>query len=106
MPSSPCWLDEAVRNLRKHGPRAMAYWRSSLLLNINWIPIELAFNQVLVFPNATARPILLSALGAQAEMLFTPNEHDFQGVIGSRVYGVRVRSPGQFRMEQRAVGRI
>ncbi len=104
--SSPYCVDEAVRNLCKLGPKATHYWRSSLCLRVEMVPIELVFDQVLVFPKAKDRPVLLSALGAQAEVLLTLDEHDFQRVIGARVYGLRVRSPGQFLMEQRAVGRI
>jgi hypothetical protein len=70
------------------------------------VPIEFAFDKVLVFPKAKDRPILLSALGAEADALLTLDEADFQGVIGAQIYGLRVRSPGQFLMEQRAAGLI
>ena len=99
-------MDEAVRTLCKSGPKSTHFWRSSLSLRLDGAPIELVFDQVLDFPKAKDRPVLLSALGAQAEVLLTLDEHDFQRVIGARVHGLRVRSPGQFLMEQRAVGRI
>ena len=99
-------MDETVRNLRKLGPKATAYWRASLSLHLILVPIELAFDKVLVFPKAKDRPILLSALGAEADTLLTLDEADFQRVIGGQVYGLRVRSPGQFLMERRAAGLI
>ena len=104
--SSPYCVDETVRNLRKLGPKATAYWRASLSLNLILVPIELAFDKVLVFPKAKDRPVLLSALGAEAYALLTLDEADFQRVIGAQIYGLRVRSPGQFLMEQRAAGLI
>lgn len=102
--SSPYCVEETDRNARKLGPGAPAYWRASLLPRLTLVPIELTFDKVLVFPRAKDRPVLLSALGAEAQLLLTLDESDFQQVIGGQVYSLRVRSPGQFLIEQRAAG--
>jgi len=70
------------------------------------VPIELTFDKVLVFPKAKDRPVLLSALGAEADVLLTLDDTDFQNVIGSQVYGLQVLSPGQFLIDQRAAARL
>ncbi|MEY4489761.1 MAG: hypothetical protein RIQ79_2269 [Verrucomicrobiota bacterium] len=103
--SSYC-VEETDRNARKLGPKATPYWRASLLPELTLVPIELAFDKVLVFPKAKDRPVLLSALGAEADVLLTLDEIDFQNVIGKQVYSLQIRSPGQFLNGQRAIGLI
>jgi predicted nucleic acid-binding protein len=97
-------VEETDRNARKLGPKAAPYWRASILPCLTLVPIELAFDKALVFPKAKDRPVLLSALGAEADALLTLDEADFQKVIGSQVYGLQVRSPGQFLIDQRDAG--
>ncbi len=102
--SSPYCVEVTDRNARKLGPRVAPYWRASLLLYLALVPIELACDKVLVFPKAKDRPVLLSALGAEADVLLTLDEADFQKVIGPQVYALQVRSPGQFLLDQREAG--
>ncbi len=104
--SSPYCVEETERNVRKLGPRAAPCWRASLLPDLALVPTELAFDKALIFPKAKDRPVLLSALGAEADVLLTLDEADFQKVIGFQVYGLQVRSPGQFLIDQREAGLI
>ncbi len=104
--SSLYCVEETDRNARKLGPKALPYWRSSILPRLTLVPIELAYDKVLVFPKTKDRPVLLSALGAEADVLLTLDEADFQKVIGSQVYSLQVRSPGQFLIDQREAGRL
>lgn len=104
--SAPYCLEEAVRNARKIGPKAPAALSQLVLPKLQLVPTELAFDKALVFPKAKDRPVLLSALGAEADCLLTLDETDFQNVIGSQVYGMDVRTPGTFLIEQRDAGRI
>jgi predicted nucleic acid-binding protein len=97
-------VEETHRNARKLGPKAAPFWRASLLPELTLVPIELTFDKVLVFPKAKDRPVLLSALGAEADVLLTLDEADFQNVIGAQIYGLQVRSPGQFLANQRDAG--
>ena len=104
--TSPWCVEEAVRNLRKLGPKAVGGWQTFLQPALTLVPTELAFDRALVFPKAKDRPVLLSALGAEADVLLTLDETDFQRVIGAQVYGLAIRTPGQFLLEQRAAGNL
>ena len=104
--SSLYCVEETDRNARKLGPKALPYWRACLLPRLTLVPIELAYDKVLVFPKSKDRPVLLSALGAESDVLLTLDESDFQKVIGSQVYSLQVRSPGNFLIDQRAAGRL
>ncbi|MCX6937314.1 MAG: PIN domain-containing protein [Verrucomicrobia bacterium] len=102
--SSSYCIEETHRNIGKIGPKAAPYWRAHLFPDLALVPIELAFDQVLVFPKAKDRPVLLSAFGAEADVLLTLDEADFQKVIGGQIYSLQVRSPGQFLIDQREAG--
>ena len=99
-------LEEAQRNARKVGPKAPGFLQRSIVPKLSLVPTELAFDKALVFPKAKDRPVLLSALGAEADCLLTLDEADFQKVIGSHVYGLEVRTPGLFLLGQREAGLI
>ena len=99
--SSSYCVEETDRNVRKLGPKAAPCWRVTLLPFLALVPVELAFDKLLVFPKAKDRPVLLSALGAEADVLLTLDEADFQKVIGSQIYGLQIRSPGGFLTDQR-----
>ena len=99
-------LEEAQRNVAKVGRKASATLNESLLPKLVFVPTELAFDKVLVFPKAKDRPVLLSSLGAESDHLLTLDEGDFQKVIGSHVYGLGVSTPGLFLIAERKAGRI
>ena len=99
-------LEEAQRNVAKVGRKASTTLNESLLPKLVFVPTELAFDKVLVFPKAKDRPVLLSSLGAESDHLLTLDEGDFQKVIGSHVYGMGVSTPGLFLIAERKAGRI
>ncbi|HKB91297.1 MAG TPA: hypothetical protein VKC60_12335 [Opitutaceae bacterium] len=99
-------IEEAQRNARKVGVKAPAVLNQAILPLLELVPTELAFDKALIFPKAKDRPVLLSALGATADWLLTLDEEDFQKVVGSRVYGMEVSTPGLFLIKQREAGRI
>jgi hypothetical protein len=55
----------------------------------------------LLFPKAKDRPVVLAALASEADYLLTLDRHDFQGLLGHRVYSVSIRTPGDFLVEER-----
>jgi hypothetical protein len=65
---------------------------------------SLALDKPLVFAKAKDRPVVITALATRAEWLLTLDEADFQGKLGREVYGLRIASPGEFLLEQRAQG--
>ena len=87
-------IEEAMRNAHKIGPKAPATFSRTILAKLHLVPTELAFDKALVFPKAKDRPVLLSALGAEADCLLTLDETDFQKAIGTHVYGMEVSTPG------------
>jgi predicted nucleic acid-binding protein len=99
-------LEEAQRNVAKVRHKASSTLNGSLVPKLAFVPTELAFDKVLVFPKAKDRPVLLSALGAEADYLLTLDEGDFQKVIGSHVYGMGVSTPGLFLIAERKAGRV
>jgi predicted nucleic acid-binding protein len=99
-------LEEAQRNVVRVGLKAPASFSQSVVPKLSVVPTELSFDKALVFPKAKDRPVLLSALGAEADYLLTLDEGDFQRVIGSHVYGMGVSTPGLFLITERKAGRI
>jgi hypothetical protein len=99
-------LEEAKCNVAKVGQKASTTLNGSLVPRIAFVPTELTFGKVLVFPNAKDRPVLLSALGAESDYLLTLDERDFQSVIGYGVYGMGVSTRGLFPITERKAGRI
>ena len=70
------------------------------------VPTELVLDKMLVLPKAKVRPVLISALAAEPDFLLTLDDGDVQKLIGSQVYGLAVRAPGQFLEEQQDAGNI
>jgi predicted nucleic acid-binding protein len=99
-------IEETLRNARRLGTKATTALSRAIIPRLEIVPTELAFDKALVFPKAKDRPVLLSALGAEADWLLTLDETDFQKVIGSQVYGMKVTTPGLFLILQREAGRI
>ena len=104
--TAPYCVEEARRNARKIGSKAPTVLNRHILSKLALVPTELAFDKALVFPKAKDRPVLLSALGAEADCLLTLDETDFQNVIGSQIYGMEVHTPGMFLIAQRRAGRL
>jgi len=104
--TAPYCVAEAQHNISKIGAQAGAALEAIVLPALVMVPTELAFDKALVFPKAKDKPVLLSALGCRADFLLTLDETDFQRAIGERVYGLGIRTPGQFLNEMRAAGLI
>jgi hypothetical protein len=104
--TSPYCMEETERNLPKLARAAAQTWSRIIKPKLTLVPTELVLDKLLVFPKAKDRPVLISALAAEPDFLLTLDEGDFQKVIGSQIYGLQVRTPGQFLLEQRAAGRI
>lgn len=98
-------VEETRRNLPKL-PRAGTAWDRVVAPQIRFIKTRLSLDQPLVFPKAKDRPVLITALAARAEWLLTLDEEDFHARLGRSVYGLRLASPGEFLLDQRAQGLI
>jgi hypothetical protein len=65
---------------------------------------SVALDKPLVFPKAKDRPVVITALAVRAEWLLTLDATDFHGRLGREVYGLRIATPGEYLLEQRARG--
>jgi len=50
----------------------------------------------LVYGAVKDRPVVVSALHLKAHYLLTLDRDDFHDLLGTEVYGLRIRTPGEF----------
>lgn len=53
----------------------------------------------IVFDATKDRPVLLPAIGSNADYLVTSDTTDFAHILGTVVYGVKIRTPKSFLLE-------
>ncbi len=96
--------EETLRNLGKLGKSAEAYFRATLDRRIDWHLNALTTDDIVVFDKAKDRPVLISALSVKPSVLLTLDRTDFHDRLGRQFYGIQIRTPGEWLMEQRAQG--
>jgi predicted nucleic acid-binding protein len=100
-------LQETLRNLPKIGPAAAATWETEIQPVLILVPDVLPMGErALVFSKAKDRPVVITALAAEAAVLLTLDRTDFHGELGQEIYGMRIRTPADFLTEQRIAGLI
>jgi hypothetical protein len=57
---------------------------------------SVVLDRPLVYRATKDRPVVISALGLQADFLLTLDRDDFQDLLGDAIYGLPIRTPGQF----------
>lgn len=62
--------------------------------------------RALVFPKAKDRPVVITALAAEAVVLLILDRTDFHGALGGQIYGMSIRTPADFFVEQGKAGLI
>jgi len=97
---------ETLRNLPRLGTQGLSAWDEYVEPRIEFVPDVISLDKALAFEKAKDRPVLISALAANAEFLLTLDRTDFHRALGTQVYGMSVRTPAEFLMEQRSLGRI
>ena len=95
---------ELLHNLNKMGAPAGEVWTAMVAPSVNWLPDTWVGEYPLLFPKAKDRPVVLAALAAKADYLLTLDRQDFHGRLGNQVYGVSLRTPGDFLLEMRELG--
>lgn len=98
--------NETLRNLPRLGTQGLSAWAKFVEPRIEFVPDVISLDKALVFEKAKDRPVLISALAANAEFLLTLDRTDFHRTLGTQVYGMSVRTPAEFLIEQRNLGRI
>jgi predicted nucleic acid-binding protein len=98
--------EETRRNLPKVGRSAATAWKNQIAPLVRFVRADVALDKPLVFPKAKDRPVVITALAVRADWLLTLDEGDFHTKLGREVYGLRIATPGEFLLEQRARGLI
>lgn len=91
-------LREVERNVGKHAAGAVE-WRRLVKPRLTAVGSVFVFDRPIVFDATKDRPVLLSAIGGNAEYLVTLDTTDFAHVLGTVVYGAKVRAPKTFLQE-------
>jgi predicted nucleic acid-binding protein len=98
--------EETKRNLGKLGSHAIEYFNMQLDQRIDWIPNVLTSDDIVIYNKAKDRPVLISALSSKPSVLLTLDRADFHDRLGTQFYGIDIRTPGEWLMEQRATGKL
>lgn len=95
-------LSEVEKNVRKH-PAGSADWRAIVRPRLKPVGSVYVIDRPVVFDATKDRPVILSAIGSNAEYLVTSDTADFAHLLGTVVYGVSVRTPKSFLLEMGVV---
>jgi predicted nucleic acid-binding protein len=102
--SSDYCAEETRRNLPKLGRSAASAWKTEIAPRVQLLRASVALDKPLVLPKVKDRPVVITALAARAKWLLTLDATDFHGRLGREVYRLRIATPGEFLLEQRARG--
>lgn len=90
---------EVARNMVKFGDKATAQW-TTLRAKLDWVPDALTTKRPLLFTASKDKPVLISALADQSDVLLTLDIGDFGPLLGSAVYGMLVTTPRDFLVRE------
>jgi predicted nucleic acid-binding protein len=90
---------EVSRNIVKFGAEATAAW-DHLRERLVWVPNALTSERPLLLAAGKDKPVLISALASQSNVLLTLDSGDFKLLIGTEVYGMLVTTPRDFLVRQ------
>jgi predicted nucleic acid-binding protein len=94
-------LREAEFNLPKLGKKAELSWTQIIRPAVIPLSTRLTLDRPLIFRATKDRPVVISALSQKADYLLTLDRDDFHGLLGRTVYGLPIRTPGEFLREIR-----
>ncbi|MGB1127348.1 MAG: hypothetical protein ACPG3X_03125 [Opitutales bacterium] len=88
------------------GDAAQDYFSKHLNKLIDWQLNALTSDDIILFEKAKDRPVLISALACKPDALLTLDRADFHERLGQQFYGIAIRTPGEWLMEQRESGAL
>lgn len=91
-------ISEVEKNIRKH-PAGGTGWRRTVRPRLKPVGSVYVFDRPIVFDATKDKPVILSAIGCGADYLVTSDKADFAHVLGTVVYGVKIRTPKSFLLE-------
>jgi predicted nucleic acid-binding protein len=86
---------ETSKNIGKLGAEAALRW-PGMQSKVEWAPNALTSGKPLLLTASKDKPVLISALAAECEVLLTLDKADFGLLLGTAVYGMRVDTPRAF----------
>lgn len=97
-------VSEVTVNLTRLGAGATEEW-SQLRSQLFLVRDVWTLDRPVVFGPSKDRPVLFTA-AAWAQVLITLDRGDFGSVMGGRLYGLEVLTPGDFLERERAAERL
>lgn len=95
---------EAEHNLPKLGTKATEHWSRLIKPRLTIVGTHLALDRPLIYRAVKDRPVIITALSLKSDVLLTLDRNDFHNLLGSSVYGLTIRTPGEFLRERRLHG--
>ena len=95
-------ISEVEKNVRKH-PTGAVDWVRIIRARLESVGSVYVLDRPIVFDATKDRPVILSAIGSDADYLVTSDTTDFAHILGTVVYGVKVRTPKSFLQEMGVV---
>ncbi len=87
---------EAEHNLPKLGSKAAADWSRRIKPRLSIVGTHLVLDRPLIYRAVKDRPVVITALSLKSDLLLTLDRDDFHDLLGSSVYGLPIRTPGEF----------
>jgi len=97
-------VEEVNRNLGKLPAVATGEWLARLLPRLMIVRETLVRDRPLLFIKTKDKPILLTALAEQCDVLLTLDRQDFSNFLDTQVYHLWVRTPAAFLAHERDQG--
>ncbi|MEI6787328.1 MAG: PIN domain-containing protein [bacterium] len=97
-------VEEVNRNLCKLPIAATGEWRARLQPRLMIVRETLVHDRPLLFIKTKDKPILLTALAEQCDVLLTLDRQDFSDFLDTSVYRLWVRTPATFLAYERDRG--
>jgi predicted nucleic acid-binding protein len=94
-------IREVEFNLSKLGPKASQDWSEIISPSVISEGTRLSLDRPLIYRATKDRPVVISALSQKADYLLTLDRDDFHDLLGRSVYGLPIRTPGEFLRESR-----
>jgi predicted nucleic acid-binding protein len=95
-------VTEVEKNVMKH-PSGRADWNRTIRSRLEVVGSVYVIDRPIVFDATKDKPVILSAIGSDADYLVTSDTTDFAHILGTVVYGVKVRTPKTFLLEMGVV---
>jgi predicted nucleic acid-binding protein len=95
-------ISEVEKNVLKH-PSGAIRWNHTIRRSLEVVGSIYVIDRPIVFDASKDKPVILSAIGSNADYLITSDTTDFAHVLGTIVYGVNVRTPKMFLLEMGVV---